>query len=105
LRNEASDLVLVSSQALQDRFGAQFLRPLSPGEIDTAAKEEPIQASDRQQFMLTVGARIRDGCPCGMLNGDCWLKRADGTTTVETLAQAGITSAGFPPPHEFMLRA
>jgi len=70
LRNEAGDLILISSQTLQDRFGTQFLRTLSPGEIDTTAKDgldhafyflsEPIQAPDRQQFMLTVGTRASE---------------------------------------------
>lgn len=70
LRNKAGDLVLMSSQALQGRFGTQFLRTLLPGEIDTTAKDgldhafyflsEPIQAPDRQQFMLTVGARASE---------------------------------------------
>ncbi|TGP50619.1 HAMP domain-containing histidine kinase [bacterium M00.F.Ca.ET.230.01.1.1] len=70
LRNGAGDLVLISSPALQDRFGSQFLRALSPGEIDTVAEDgldrafyflsEPIQAPDRQQFMLTVGRRASE---------------------------------------------
>lgn len=65
LRAGAGDLLVTSSNSLQDRFGAQFLREMARGETDTEARDgldnafyflaEPVDSPGAGDLFLIVG--------------------------------------------------